>query len=35
VFVRLAQDAEDTPGPTGIRARDALLSELPARLDAL
>jgi beta-lactamase class D len=35
VFVRLAQDAQDTPGPSGIRARDALLSELPARLDAL
>jgi beta-lactamase class D len=33
VFVRLAQDAQDTPGPTGYRARDALLSELPARLD--
>jgi beta-lactamase class D len=35
VFVRLAQDAQDTPGPTGYRARDALLSDLPARLDKL
>jgi len=33
VFVRLAQDARDTPGPAGYRARDALLSELPSRLD--
>ena len=35
VFVRLAQDERDTEGPTGYRARDALLSELPARLDGL
>jgi beta-lactamase class D len=35
VFVQLIQDEKDTPGPTGFRARDALLSALPARLDAL
>jgi beta-lactamase class D len=35
VFVRLHQDEKDTPGPSGFRARDALLSELPGRLDAL
>jgi beta-lactamase class D len=33
VFVRLIQDDKDTDGPTGYRARDALLAELPARLD--
>jgi beta-lactamase class D len=35
VFVRLDQDEKDTDGPSGYRARDALLSELPAQLDAL
>jgi beta-lactamase class D len=35
VFVQLIQDEKDTPGPTGYRARDALLSALPARLDGL
>jgi beta-lactamase class D len=34
VFVRLDQDEKDTDGPSGYRARDALLSELPARLEA-
>jgi beta-lactamase class D len=35
VMVRLIQDEKETEGPSGYRARDALLSELPAYLDKL
>jgi len=34
VFVKMAQDAQATEGIAGVRVREALLHELPARLDA-
>lgn len=35
VFARLRQDSREHPDPAGPRVREALLRELPARLDAL
>jgi beta-lactamase class D len=35
VFVRQIQDDARHDRPAGLRARDALLPDLPARLDAL
>jgi bla regulator protein BlaR1 len=35
VFVRMAQDRAPTPGPAGVRVRDAFLAALPAYLRGL
>lgn len=35
VFVRMAQDGAATPGPAGMRVRDAFLAALPAYLRPL
>ena len=35
VFARLDQDERHESTPTGLRARDAFMSELPARLATL